>query len=140
MSDDVPGGFVPADLGAGFGARFGPVYMDRALGRMGFRVSELHVNPVDGLHGGAMATFADTQLMAIRAGAEEGRSHSPTISLSLDYLAPAKVGDWVEAQVTMVKTTRTMLFTQAIMTVDGNPVARSSAIYRNKEDRSLDHG
>lgn len=134
MFDDVPDGFVPADLGAGFGAHFGPVYMDRARSRMGFRVSKLHMNPINGLHGGAMATFADTQLMAIRAGAEEGRTHSPTISLSLDYLAPAKVGDWVEAEVTMVKTTRTMIFTQAIMTVDGNPVARASAIYRNRDN------
>ena len=71
--------------------------------------------------------------MALRAGVEEGLNHSPTISLSLDYLAPAIVGDWVEAQVTLVKTTRTMIFTQAIMTVDGNPVARSTAIYRNKD-------
>jgi uncharacterized protein (TIGR00369 family) len=133
MSDDVPDGFVLADLGAGFGTAFGPVYLDRGRARMGFRVSELHRNPIDGLHGGAMATFADTQLMAIRAGVEEGRTHSPTISLSLDYLAPAVVGDWVEAQVTLVKTTRTMIFTQAIMTVDGNPVARASAIYRNKD-------
>ena len=88
------------------------------------------------LHGGAMATFADTQLMAFRAGAEEGASHSPTISLSVDYLAPAAVGAWVEASVTLVKQTRTMLFTQAIMTVDGEPVARSSAIYRIRNTRS----
>lgn len=133
MSDAVPEGFELADLGAGFGAAFGPVYMDRAGGRVGFWVSELHMNPINGLHGGAMATFADTQLMALRGGIEEGRTHSPTISLSLDYLAPAIVGDWVEAEVTLVKTTRTMIFTQAIMTVDGNPVARSSAIYRNRD-------
>jgi hypothetical protein len=41
------------------------------------------------------------------------------------------VGALVEAQVTLVKATRTMLFTQSLMTVDGAIVARSSAIYRN---------
>lgn len=133
MADDIPEGFVPADLGPGFGAAFGPVFLDRARMRMGFRVSERHANPIGGCHGGAMCTFADTQLMAIRAGVEEGRPHSSTISLSLDFLAPAALGAWVEAAVTLVRETRTMIFTQAIMTVDGEPVARSSAIYRNRD-------
>jgi uncharacterized protein (TIGR00369 family) len=136
MTENVPEGFEPAELGSGFGRAFGPLWLDRATHRMGFHVAKQHVNPVGMLHGGAMATFADTQLMAFRAGAEEGASHSPTISLSVDYLAPAAVGAWVEASVTLVKQTRTMLFTQAIMTVDGEPVARSSAIYRIRNTRS----
>lgn len=136
MADDIPEGFSAADLGAGFGRAFGPVWLDRAGHRMGFRVAALHVNPVGNLHGGAMATFADTQLMAFKPDAE-GASHTPTISLSVDYLAPAALGDWVEAAVTLVKRTRTMTFTQAIMTVNGEPVARASAIYRNRDkDRS----
>lgn len=101
---------------------------------MGFRVTERHGNPVGGCHGGAMATFADTQLLAFRASSESGASHCPTISLSVDYLAPAPTGAWVEAAITLVKQTRTMLFTQAIMTVDGRPVARSSAIYRIRDE------
>lgn len=136
MTLAVPDGFERADLGPGFGRAFGEVWLDRALHRLGFFVAEQHVNAVGTLHGGAMATFADTQLMAFRRGAEEGASHSPTISLSLDYLAPATLGAWVEAEVTLVKQTKTMLFTQAIMTVGGEPVARSSAIYRLRDTRS----
>jgi uncharacterized protein (TIGR00369 family) len=133
MDDNVPQGFVKAVLGTGFGHGFGPVYLDRARNLLGFRVEERHANSMGVLHGGAMATFADTQLMAIRPGPEEGRSHSPTINLSVDFVAPANVGDWVEAKVSLVRFTRSMVFTQALMTVDGEPVARSSAIYRNHE-------
>lgn len=129
----MPPGFVPAVLGPGFAGDFGPVWLDRAGHRLGFRVAARHANAIGTLHGGAMATFADTQLMAIRPGAEEGRPHSPTISLSVDFIAPAKIGDWVETHVTLVRLTRTMAFTQALMTVDGTPVARSTAIYRNHE-------
>ncbi len=129
--DDIPDGFTRADLGPGFGAGFGPVYVDRATQRMGFRVREAHGNPVGTCHGGAMATFADTLLMAHRGGREEGLPHSPTISLSVDYLAPAPVGAWVEAAVTVARTTRTMIFVQAMLTVAGDPVARVSSIYRN---------
>lgn len=136
MTEKVPDGFEPADLGYGYARAFGPVWIDRAGHRMRFRVTDQHTNPAGTLHGGAMATFADAQLIVFRAGAEEGRTHCPTISLSLDYLAPATVGAWVEAVVTFVRQTRTMLFTQAIMTVDGEPVARSSAIYRIQEKRN----
>ena len=135
MAEDAPEGFVRADLGPGFGGDFGAVYLDRGRGRIGFRVTARHANPVGACHGGAMATFADMQLMAIRAGTEEGQPHSPTISLSLDYLAPAPVGAWVEAAVTLVRATRTMLFTQAVMTVDGEAVARATAIYKNPDKK-----
>lgn len=78
-----------------------------------------------------MATFADTQILAIYPSAADPSSPTPTISLSVDYLAPAPLGAWVEAQVSVVKRTRRMIFTQALMTVRGEAVARSSAIYRN---------
>jgi uncharacterized protein (TIGR00369 family) len=129
--DDVPDGFVLADLGAGYGSRFGPVYIDRARHRMAFRVTADHQNPVGGCHGGAMAMFADLLLMAHRAGREQGLPHSPTISLSVDFLAPAPLGAWVEAGVSVVRITTTMMFVQALMTVDGEPVARVHSIYRN---------
>jgi uncharacterized protein (TIGR00369 family) len=135
VTHDVPNGFELADLGPGFGKAFGPVWLDLAGNRLAFRVAENHINPVGGCHGGAMATFADTQLMALRRGAESGASHSPTISLSVDYFAPAALDAWVEAAVSLVKQTRTMLFTQAIMTVDGDAIARSSAIYRLRTNK-----
>ena len=128
---EAPPGFTLADLGPGFGARFGPVFLDRSRRRLCFRVGEEHVNPIGTCHGGALTTFADMQLMAIRAGREEGLPHSPTISLSVDFLAPARLGDWVQAEVTQLQQTRTLLFTQALMTADGRPVARANAIYRN---------
>jgi uncharacterized protein (TIGR00369 family) len=131
MQDAIPDGFALAALGKGFSERFGPVYVDRATRRMAFRVAERHSNPVDTCHGGALATFADSLILAIRAGASEGDAHNPTISLSLDYVAPIPLGAWVEAEVTLVKATRTMFFIQSLITVDGEPVARTNAIYRN---------
>lgn len=126
----VPDGFAPARMGGGFGAGFGPTYIDREGRRMGFRCSEVHSNPVGTCHGGALATFVDTFVKAVRPGADEGQPHNPTISLTVDYLAPIPVGAWVEAKVELVKQTRTMLFIQSIITADGETVARSNAIYR----------
>jgi uncharacterized protein (TIGR00369 family) len=128
----IPPGFKPADFGGEYGAFLGPFFVDRSSGRLGFRVASRHTNGSGTLHGGAMSTFADTQLMAVRPGIEEGGLQCPTIHLTVDLVAAARIGEWVEAQVTVVRSTRTLIFTQALISVDGRAVARSSAIYRNQ--------
>ena len=125
--------YEPIDLGPGFSTKLGQVFVDVARRRLAFRVTVEQGNPVDMCHGGAIATFADAQLVAVMGAPSEWRRHTPTISLSVDYLAPIALGAWLEAEVTLSKQTQTMLFTQALMTVDGETVARSSAIYRNRE-------
>ncbi len=127
----VPEGFEPFVLGPGFDLRFGPVYRHRGGGLLGFRVASHHLNPVGSCHGGAMATFADMQIAAVRPGLGTQAGHMPTINLSVDYLAPAWRDSWVEAAVTLVKLTRTLAFTQALITADGELVARATGIYRN---------
>jgi len=119
------------DLGPGFSAAFGPVYLRRAEQRAGFRVAAQHLNPMDVCHGGAMATFADLQIAVVKLGLGTRSGHLPTIHLDVDYLATAPLGSWVEMAVTLVKTTRNLIFVQALITADGNCVARCSGIYRN---------
>jgi acyl-coenzyme A thioesterase PaaI-like protein len=132
MDSAAPIGFEALDLGPGFAQAFGPVYVRRATSSLGFRVAPCHLNPVGVCNGGAMATFADMQIAAvIKSGPGTAPGHQPTISLSVDYLAPAPVDAWVEAAVMLVKRTRTLIFTQALITANGDPVARSTAIYRN---------
>ena len=125
--------YEPIDLGPGFSARLGQVYIDRGRRRLAFRVTVEHGNPVDMCHGGAIATFADAQVVAVLDAPVGWKRHTPTISLSVDYLAPIAIGAWVEAEVTLSKQTPTMLFTQALMMVEDETVARSHAIYRNRE-------
>ena len=131
MTDKLPDGFEAHGDNAGFGAAFGPVYLDSANCAMGFFVGPQHLNPIGGCHGGAMATFADHQIAAVRHLVGDGNVHLPTVSLTGDYLAPAFAGDWVHAAVMLVKVTRNLVFSQALITTRGNIIARASAIYRN---------
>jgi uncharacterized protein (TIGR00369 family) len=130
MGDSVPPGFLPVALGGGFSGALGPVFVDRARAVLGWRVGEAHVNPVGMCHGGALATFADAQLAAVMEILTDSAGHTPTISLSVDYLAPIPEGSWVEAAVVIDRMTRTMIFSHAAMTVGNETVARASAIYR----------
>jgi uncharacterized protein (TIGR00369 family) len=132
MSDSPPGFELYVDQADGFPGRFGPVWRDLAQQKMGFRVTEDHMNHVGSCHGGAIAAFADYQIAAVRSGPGVGTEHLPTVSLTVDYLAPTRIGAWVEMDVTLVKATRTLVFTQALITADKAIVARSAAIYRNR--------
>lgn len=133
MSEGPPPGYALVDLGKGYSARFGPVFIDRSGQRMAFRVGEQHLNPVDTCHGGALATFSDAMIVAVWPGCESGAAHTPTITLSVDYFAPAPLGALVEAQVELMNQTRTMLFVQSLLTVEGRRIGRASAIYRKPE-------
>ncbi len=131
----APLGFVRLDIAAGFAADFGPIYAKREGERVwyGFRVEERHLNPRGLAHGGALATFADMQLAALmRMGVLEPKQ-SPTISLSVDFLAPARLGDWVEGEIVLVKRTGRLAFPQTIFRVEGSVIARTKGMYAHAD-------
>lgn len=109
----------------------GTLWLDRVNRRLALLVSEQHCNAYGVMHGGAMATFADAQALAVREYSGDPADHTPTVSLSVDYLGAAVLGKWLIADVTLLRTTRTLMFTQAMIGTAGSAIARSSAIYRN---------
>lgn len=133
IPDDPPDGFEPLPTGTGFNLYFGPVYGKLVEGRLrlGMRVGKRHINPHDTCHGGVLASFADMQVY-VSQQREPGLRYMlmPTISMTLDYLAPVMLGDWLEGHTTPLRTTRTTLFQQTLAMVGDRPVFRASAIYR----------
>jgi uncharacterized protein (TIGR00369 family) len=92
MSPEPPPGFLVQPQPGGFAQGFGPVYLHEEGGRIGFRVAEAHLNPVGVCHGGALASFADLQIIGVRAALGPVVKHRPTVNLSIDYVAPAPLG------------------------------------------------
>jgi acyl-coenzyme A thioesterase PaaI-like protein len=131
MDQSAPPGFERVSLGGGFSATLGAIFRNAATRRLGWRVGAEHANPVGVCHGGALATFADAQIVALRGSTDDWDVHTPTITLTTEYLAPIPVGAWVEAEVVIDRATRTLIFSRANFTVDGEAVGRSTAIYRN---------
>ena len=129
----IPDGFKPATIGGAFLAHNGPLYA-RLEGRcfqLGFRVEERHTNPLNICHGGMLATFADMLLPCViiyEPGHE--RRFLPTISLQVDYLAPAPLGAWVQGEGEVLRRTRSMVFAQGVVTADGVPSMRVSGIFK----------
>lgn len=130
---NIPEGFVAAAAGSGFASRNATFYGRWANERLllGFRVEEQHTNLGGVLHGGMLATFADTLLpYCAMYQALGGRRFLPTISLQIDYLAPAAIGAWVQGSADVLRMTRNMIFMQSIITADDVPIARVSGIFK----------
>ena len=53
-----------------------------------------------------------------------------TISLSVDYVATANIGQWFQIDPRVVKTGSALGFAGALITADGEVIARTSAIFR----------
>jgi uncharacterized protein (TIGR00369 family) len=130
----VPAGFVPLAHSGDFIAVVGPLYLkhEGPLVQLGFRVEQRHCNPLAICHGGMMASFCDMLLpiSAHRKNADLGNRFLPTISLQVDYLAASTLGAWVQGEAEVLRTTRTLVFAQGLVTADGTPVARVSGIFK----------
>lgn len=128
-----PAGFRAMPLRGGFFAAFGPLYshIDGDVGRLGFFVAEQHISPRDVCHGGAISAFADMQALVAQQLAGVRDRFTPTISLSVDYIAPAHRGDWLEMQVRLLRATRNLLFTEGpVVSTAGTLIARTSGVFK----------
>lgn len=130
---DIPGGFIELPFRSGFVGVNGPLYAKRDGGilRLGFRVEERHCNPMGIAHGGMLVTFADMQLpfgSRLQAGLPD--TFLPTVNLSVDFLAPAKLGAWVEGETQVLRKTKNLVFSQCTVTADGEPILRASGIFK----------
>ena len=141
-ASQIPDGFIALRKAPGHIGVVGPLYLrherrdavhpERDLVQLGFRVEPRHCNPAGILHGGMMATFADMllPLSAHRLTRAAAGHFLPTVSLQLDYLAPAPSGTWVHGEAQVLRATRSLLFMQGLVWADGHIAARVSGILK----------
>jgi uncharacterized protein (TIGR00369 family) len=132
--DDIPAGFTPLTIGGEFIVANGPLFerIEGRVYRLGFRVERRHTNTMGICHGGMMATFCD-MLLPITAFRSTEALHGrflPTVSLQIDYLAPAPLGAWVEGEAQVLRTTRSLIFVQGLVHAEGATVARVSGVFK----------
>jgi uncharacterized protein (TIGR00369 family) len=128
----APNGFAPHFKGSPVTEPWEPLFsrhLDRIV-QLGLWVREAHCNSRGFLHGGVVATLADNAMgISCVAGHHAARS-ALTVSLSLDYVATAKIGQWLLIEPRVVRTGSTLGFVDALVTADGDTIARASATFR----------
>jgi uncharacterized protein (TIGR00369 family) len=100
-----------------------------------FRAEPRHMNGAGFMHGGCLMTFADSALFTI-ASRELGNDRGVTLSLTGDFLDPARVGQLVEARGRVVRAGGKTIFVEGLITADGQPVLRFNGIIRKVGKKS----
>ena len=128
---DAPPGFAPYDAQGPFLEHVGPVLVrDADDGPVfGLRAEERHTNHRGTIQGGLLSTFADFALgRAIEADAGDGRDRA-TVSLTVDFLKPAKPGDWIESRTRVDRVGGTLAFADCTLTVEDREIVRARAVW-----------
>jgi acyl-coenzyme A thioesterase 13 len=124
-----------------FGSLVGPFYSMRNgdAVALGLRIEERHCNSRGTCHGGLLATLADVALgyACALAGSTDGKGRNfVTVDLALQYLEPARVGDWVQSEVEVLNPGSRMASATGHLLANGQPVVRISANFRLLKSRA----
>ena len=128
---DAPDGFMPFPDQGPFLEEVGPVCIREEGGelRLGIRAQDRHANHRGTVQGGLLSTLADFALgRAIEADAEDGKDRA-TVSLTVDFLKPAKPGDWIETRTKVDRVGGTLSFADCSLMVDDREIVRARAVW-----------
>ena len=108
----------------------GPFYYQKGDDglRLGFRAEPHNCNGVGTVHGGVLMSFADyTATMLALSGVKE---NCTMVSFSSDFVAAARLGDWVEGSGEVVRRTGSMTFVTGRISVAEEVVLSFQVIMR----------
>jgi uncharacterized protein (TIGR00369 family) len=128
----IPPGFSPSDLHEGFLDHVGPFFTKADPAGtfvLAFRAEARHANRYGVVHGGMLATLADVAIGANLARTGDAVETTLTTHLGMDYIAAARLGDWIEAQVTLTKERGRVRFGECALRAGDRLLARASAVF-----------
>ncbi|AXQ30664.1 PaaI family thioesterase [Solimonas sp. K1W22B-7] len=102
---------------------------------LGFIVDERHSNNHQGsLHGGALMTFADIAL-GYRAARATGHSSLVTAQLQIQFVASAKVGNFVSCRPELIRSSSQLAFVRGLICVGNKTVGSADGIWKVLEQK-----
>jgi uncharacterized protein (TIGR00369 family) len=136
MSDaNPPDGFEPAQFTPGFLDHGGPYFLranDAGPRTVGLRIMPHHINYQNAAHGGVLTTLADVALSHAVYDAERPHPAVATISLTTNFLAGVKLGDWLECEVRIDRMGGRTAYTSGHILREGEAVAAMSGVFAIK--------
>ena len=100
------------------------------------RVEDKHTNLGGVVHGGVLMSFADVVLGTVcyRYAGRPGMS----VRMVTDFIAPARIGDWLEGRGTVTGAARSIMFARGELSVDGRAILTVSGTYKLRGQVSSD--
>ncbi|HET6336937.1 MAG TPA: PaaI family thioesterase [Polyangiales bacterium] len=135
-SIETPQGFVRHDRKSAVTDPWEPIWVrpvDQAV-QLAVRISPAHCNARGFLHGGVIASLADNA-MGLTLARSTGSS-AVTVSLTVDYVRSAGPGQWLQIEPRVIRAAGKLGFVDALVTADGETIARANATFRVVEARA----
>ena len=127
----VPEGFERHTRRSGLTDPWEPIYARRSTGRvsLAIRATSTHANSRGFVHGGLLTALADNA-MGLCCGEQVANTSLVTVSLSVDFVGSAKVGQWLEIRPEVIKTGQSLCFASALVLADDTVCARASGVFK----------
>ena len=131
-STEIPEGFEPHLHESPLTEPWKPLYTkktDKAV-IIGLRLARPHTNGRGLIHGGLIAALADNAMGYSCAQMTNWTTSFVTISLTVDFVGSAEIGQWLAVESDVIKTGKTICFAQSLIKADGAVIARASGTFR----------
>ena len=132
IDTDIPDGFEPLFRKSPLTEPWEPLYAkntDKAV-IIGLRLARPHTNGRGLIHGGLIAALADNAMGYSCALVTNWTTSFVTVSLSVDFVGSAEIGQWCSIESDVIKTGKTICFAQCLIKADGAVIARASGTFR----------
>jgi len=125
-----PAGFARVPPTSPFAREVGPFYerIDADGFTRAFWLSDKHGNVMGFAHGGVIMSFAD--MLLARALSHGLQRNGVTVRMVVEFLAPAKPGEWLEGRARVVRAGKTLAFVEGEGGVGGRAVFTAAGTFR----------
>ena len=129
---DIPEGFQPHFRKSPFTEPWEPLYSKKTEKAViiGLRLAKPHTNSRGLIHGGLIASLADNAMGYSCALVMGWTTSLVTISLAVDYVGSAEIGQWLAVESEVIKTGSTICFAQSLIKADDTAIARANGTFR----------
>lgn len=121
--------FLPLVTPPGFVRFCGGFYVHEHRPIVAVRIQPEHLNSVRIVHGGFLATVADTAFGVILKRVLGSEFPPITVNLNVDFLGAVREGDWLEAHVDVLKTGSSFSNASCLLKVGERLVLRSNGVF-----------
>jgi uncharacterized protein (TIGR00369 family) len=131
-ASDIPEGFEPHLRKSPLTEPWEPLYAKKTEKAViiGLRLARPHTNGRGLIHGGLIAALSDNAMGYSCAQATGGTTSFVTISLSVDFVGSAAIGQWLAVESEVIRTGGTICFAQCLVKADDAVIARASGTFR----------
>jgi uncharacterized protein (TIGR00369 family) len=96
---------------------------------LGLRLATPHTNARGFVHGGLIAAMTDKAMGHSCAHKMRGVHSLVTVSMSIDFISSAQVGQWFTVETDVIKTGSTICFAQCLVKADDVIIARAKGTF-----------